>query len=483
MGYFCEGVRVQIINSKQLNEEQMEERLDEFLDPILSSRRTAASVAKKLAVCNYKQQEFVLHWVGVIAHTNAELAYQFANNVVQALNIMDDEAVEAWIIQAMDVYDKKGLHSAIGVLREPKKAQKTTGLLLEEIERILDTFIAGLSGRRLSLVNSEHIYTDTETLFLPALLNQFTNREENFLLYKAMAVHLWAQTRFGTWQKPFSLKKTIQDFSIPEKACQLFHTLERLRLDACMERELPGLHRHIHQMLNKLGETAIPYKWQSIAKQLAHPSATVQDSYDLLPKIYSTHSPHFLSYQGILMPDTVEEIMALRIAREKQEFRIAVIDLAKEIKPIVPENEDEKKKIETGFTIVKIPDESLPNGIKFELNLDGQAIKPPDNVKSLMDSIIQDIGMIPESYLIAAGDGGYKILDKKQDERDSENVWKGIYHEKGAFLYNEWDYERKHYRKNWCVLREMSVHPQYDDFVTKTLLRHKGLIKVRLVGK
>jgi nitric oxide reductase NorD protein len=203
MGCFCGGVRVQVINSKQLNADEMEERLDEFLDPILSSRRTAASVAKKLAVCNYQQQEFVLHWVGVIAHTNAELAYQFANNVIQALNLMDDEGVEAWIIQAMDVYDKKGLHSAIGVLRAPQQAQQITGLPLEEIERILDTFIAGLSGRHLSLVSSEQVYTDTETLFLPALLNQFSSREDNFILYKAMAVHLWAQTRFGTWQKPF----------------------------------------------------------------------------------------------------------------------------------------------------------------------------------------------------------------------------------------------------------------------------------------
>jgi nitric oxide reductase NorD protein len=468
---------MEVINTEQLNAEEMEERLDEFLDPILSSRRTAASVAKKLAVCNYQQQEFVLHWVGVIAHTNAELAYQFANNAVQALNIMDNEGVEAWIIQAMDVYDKKGLHPTIGVLRAPQKAQKTTGLQLEEIERILDTFIAGLSGRRLSLVSSEFFYTDTETLFLPTLLNHFTCREDNFVLYKAMAVHLWAQTRFGTWQQSFSLTKAIQDFAIPEKACQLFHTLERLRLNACIARELPGLHRDINQMLNKLGELAIPSEWQSIAEQLAHPSATVQDSYNLLLKIYSTHLPHSLCYQGILKPDAVEGIMALRIAREKQEFRLAVIDLAKEIKPL-HKDEAENQELDIGFTITKIPEESLPNGFKFELNLDGQPIKPPDNVRSLMDSIIQDIGMIPDDYLVAAGDGGYKILDENSDEqRDPENVWKGIYHEKGAFLYNEWDYERKHYRKNWCVLREMLVHPQSELFVTKTLQRHKGLIK------
>jgi nitric oxide reductase NorD protein len=453
-----------------LTAEKMEERLDEFLDPILSSRRTAAGVAQMLAVCKRQQQEFVLYWVGVIARTNAELAYQFASHAVQAMSLLDNEGIEAWIIQAMDVYDKKGLHSAIVVLREVEnfyQAQKNAGLALEEIERILDTFIAGLSGRRLKLESAERVYTDTETLFLPALLNHFKNRKDNFRLYKAMAVHLWAQTRFGTWR--MSLSQAIEHFPLPDKACRLFHTLERLRLDACIARELPGLHRDMNVMLKMLGETRIPSAWLPIAEQLARSSATVQESYDLLPKIYSTHSPHSLCYQGVLMPDSVEKVMAVRMAREKEAFRIALVQAAR--------LNDEEVVSPFDFNIEKIPDESLPDGFKFELSLDGQPMVPPDNVKSLMDSIIQDVGMIPEEYLVAAGDGGYKILDEKQAERDPESVWKGVYHEEGAFLYNEWDCDRKHYRKNWCVLREMDVHPQPESFVTKTLQRHKGLVK------
>jgi nitric oxide reductase NorD protein len=288
-----------ISNTSPLTADQMEERLDEFFISVLSSRRTAAGVAQMLATCVHQQQEFVLNWIKRIASCNAELAYQFASHAVQAMNLMDDKGIEAWIIQAMDVYDKKGLHPAIAILRDVEnfsQARKTTGLALEEIERILDTFIAGLSGRCLKLEGTECIYTDTETLFLPALLNLFENRDDNFRLYKAMAVHLWAQTRFGTWR--MSLSQAIANFPLPDKACRLFHTLERLRLDARIARELPGLHRDINFMLNKLGETRIPPVWQAIADQLARTSATVQESYDLLPKIYSTHSPYSLCYQG-----------------------------------------------------------------------------------------------------------------------------------------------------------------------------------------
>ncbi|NJO14678.1 MAG: nitric oxide reductase activation protein [Thioploca sp.] len=458
-----------------LTADQMEEYLDEFLVSVLSSRRTAAGIAQMLAKCARPQQEFVLHWVEAIARSgSAEMAYQFASHAVPAMNLMDNDGIEAWILHAMDIYDKNGLHSAITILQQVEgfsQTRKTTGLALAEIERVLETFITGLSGRHLKLAVSSEIYTDTETLFLPALLNHFATRSENFLLYKAMAAHLWAQTRFGTWR--LSLNKAIQHFPQPELACQLFHTLERLRLDACIARELPGLYRDMNQLLRQHGEVPIPPTWQPLAKQLSKASATVQNSYDCLSQIYTTHTPYFLCYQGILMPERVEEVMALRLAREKEAFRIALVHFAQESF----ENRPNMTEITSRFAITPVPNTLLSDGFQFELHLDGQPIVPPDKVKSLMDSIIQDIGMIPEEYLVAAGDGGYKIRPEQKPERDPETVWQGVYHEEGAFLYNEWDYHRKHYRKNWCVLREKDVYPQPESFVTQTLQRHRGLVK------
>ena len=468
-----------LIKTSPLSAIQMEERLDDFLVSALSSRRTATGVAQMLATGNREQQDFILNWVQRIASSNAELGYQFANHAMQAMELMDEEGIEAWVIHAMDVYDKTGLHSAVAVFQQVdsfSQSQKTTGLALEEIERLLETFIAGLGGRHLKLDNAEHVYTDTETLFLPALLNHFQTREDNLLIYKAIAVHLWAQTYFGTWRR--SLTKVIQQFPQPDKAGCLFHTLERLRLDACIARELPGLHRDTNQKLKQLGERRVSKTWQPIAEQLAAASATVQQSYDLLPQIYATHTPDSVCYQGILMPERVEDIMTLRMAREKEAFRLALVKMAAEskLKPIALNEVDEQKT--SRFSVAKLPDESMLEGFQFELSLDGQPLIPPNNVKSLMDSIIQDVGLIPEEYLVAAGAGGYKLIEDGQPtEADPNTVWKGVYHEEGAFLYNEWDCDRKHYHKNWCVLREMDVHPQPESFVTKTLTRHKGLVK------
>jgi nitric oxide reductase NorD protein len=98
---------------------ELEARLDEALDPVLSSRRTAAALARALADIERTQQDFVLHWVDIIIKTNAEMAYQFAARAPEAFRLMPLPAIEAWIIQAMDVYDKQGLYpgcSAFGQL-------------------------------------------------------------------------------------------------------------------------------------------------------------------------------------------------------------------------------------------------------------------------------------------------------------------------------------------------------------------------------
>ena len=45
-----------------------------------------------------------------------------------------------------------------------------------------------------------------------------------------------------------------------------------------------------------------------------------------------------------------------------------------------------------------------------------------------------------------------------------------------TFLYDEWDYRRETYRKNWCALKELDTQPVYDDFIQHTLERYVHLV-------
>lgn len=479
-----------------LSSPEIEERLDQFLDPVLSSRRTAVEPARMLADFDRARQDFVLRWVGIIASSNSEMAYQFASHVPRALRLMDESGIEAWIIHFMDVYDKTGLYPAVQALQALDDYtlalnQKATGLPLEEVQGILEAFIRGLNGRAIKIDAGNEIYTDTETLFLPAMLSRCAAREENFRLYKGMVTHQWAQTWFGTWRCAANTTGFLQtlfdsadpehkfasDPGFPNRVVQLFHALETLRLDACISRELPGMYRDLCALRKSLGDPALPAAWESIAQRLRAADATARDSLRHLAALYPGPLPEPVCYQGQIFPERVEQVMALRRERDKNLFCTALAKLAGERKAKPEHATAEDDDVMPNFATERIPDAELPEGFNFDLLLDGQTMTPPDDVRSIMDSIIQDLGEIPDDYLVAAGDGGYRMQNTAKTERDPTEVWKGTYHEDGAFLYNEWDYERQHYRKNWCVLRELDVHPQSHEFVTRTLAKYSGLAK------
>ena len=79
--------------------------------------------------------------------------------------------------------------------------------------------------------------------------------------------------------------------------------------------------------------------------------------------------------------------------------------------------------------------------------------------------------------LTAAVDGEYDPALYEEREKDPNDVWQGTYHEEGAHLYPEWDHARQHYRKNWCVLREVDLKPGEPDYVDSVIEKHHGLVK------
>jgi nitric oxide reductase NorD protein len=466
------------MSQRPLTAADIEERLDEPLDPVLSSRRTAAGPARALAAFERDEQDFVLRWVGIIAKTNAEMAYQFAAQAPAALNVMSLEAMESWVIHAMDVYDKLGLYPASAVFRElhayaADAQRKASGVMLESVSGVLELFVRGLAGRALKLETGDEVYTDTQTLFLPHCLTHFPDPADNFRLYKCIAAHQWAQAWYGTFQ--VDIAAATAGFPDPDRALKLFHALERIRLDARIARDLPGLHRDMLALRSLRGETPYPPGWEAAVARLEAVDADAGTSAALLAELYAGEQPATLCYQGTLHPERARAAIAARLEREKQLFRSALKQLQddKDRRSALLEDADAGRDPSQRFKIDQRADDTRPDAFRFALTLDGQPIVPPDDLKGLMGSIVQDLGEIPEEYLVAAGDGGYR---KPAEDRNPEDVWKGTYHEEGAFLYNEWDYRRKHYRKHWCVLREIDVHPVDEPFVARTRRKYSGLI-------
>lgn len=434
-------------------------------------------------------QDFILSLCQRISATNEELAFQFTLNSIRALEAMDQHMVEAWAMTATDNYDRKGLAPAMTVIRDLDNYVHTAhvnacGAVLDEEISVLLPFVQGLSGRKLKIAEAEdnHAYTDTETIFLPAITALLDESKDNFLIYKATVAFLWAQIQFGTFRFPFDEVLNCED---PVSQLKKISALESIRLEACIRRELPGLYRDMQLLKQKTSapkETRQSRDWQKIIDRLSAENACIDDTLHCLSLIANTHFQEPCCYQGIFKLDDVSNVMQKRIEKEKAYFRIALSEMAKESLKKNDDDSDDEPEVDAGTTFNvrnKTPkeNEQQTNTGIIELELEGELVPVPDHVKELMTSIIVDFGEIPPEHLHAAGPGEYDLKKYEEEILNPDDVWQGTYHEEGAELYNEWNFKRQHYHKNWCVLRELEIEPVYDGFVDSTINKHRRLLK------
>jgi nitric oxide reductase NorD protein len=440
--------------------------LDEWLETEFTFI-IANALAERLAAFSRREQDFLLDWTRRVASTNIQLGFEFAQGAANLPEPIDRPLLEAWAIHAMDKYDRAGLNPALAVIRDIRrflrfKHEQSAGVVLEEIRGILLNFVHGLSGRRLQLEESEVIYTDSEILYLPPVLAEMPARADNFTLAKAAVALLWAQTRFGSFN--LDLSAALAQFPQPEQALRWFQVLETARLEACLARELPGLFRQ----MQSLGGGAY------IVPELSMAGASVADTLRCLGQIdVSRDAPPLPCYGGALRPQAVAACRAARIEKEKIYLRVKLAELAKE----QYRSADDKEQAAAAFKLVNPPSEQQDLPQAWELVLDDMLVAPPEGVKQLLTSIFLDLGEIPPQYLVPAGDGEYDSAYFQNHDDDPDAVWQGTYHEQGAELYPEWDYGRRHYRKNWCTMREKEVTPIYDDFYQETLIKYGDLVR------
>ena len=446
-------------SNNPLTAADLAERLDTLLNPVLSSRRTAAPLAHALLALSRDVQDFTLHWVEVIARTNYEMAYQFAAAAPAALAALDSGAAEAWIIQAMDSYDREGLYRGSQRFTDfsafAARAGRQHAVGFEEVASVLDLFVCGLSGRRMKIDTASAAWTDTETLYLPPRMAVGANRAQNFLIYKIIATLLWAQSRYGTFS--VDLEAAVQSHADPAHALDWLNFLETVRLEARIARALPGLARDLARLRDKALDSDARFA------PLREASARVQDSIALLNTLHLTGDAPRHPWMGALRPGAATAMRAARLAREKSALQSALAALLDEqLQATDDEHADGNDHESSAYFEARI--KSIEDGeIEYQLHLGGEPIALPGPVRSLLNSIAQDLGDVPDDYLTPANaDEITQSADAAQDFTHGDN----------AFYYNEWDHQRRHYRKNWCVLRERDVPAGDNDFVNATLKKY-----------
>ncbi|MCB1725424.1 MAG: VWA domain-containing protein [Gammaproteobacteria bacterium] len=456
-----------------LDAETIASRLDEYLEVEFTFIHTD-ELTGVLAGLPRDSQDFVLQWTRRAAATNTELAFQFANRAKEALREVDPDVVAAWCLHAMDCYDTAGLQAAMAVVRDLEGFvavghQRAAGAVYDEAVPILLPFLQGLEGRRLKIERGECAWTDGEVIFLPDIVARLDNRDDNFQLFKATVVHLWAQTRYGTLN--VDPDQAFAGYPDAGRAQGVFHALETLRLDARIASELPGLYRRMRALSAALDDPPLPDAWRAAADDLRRPQATVRHSLDWLARLHEGDDPPLRCYQGQLDPAAAWAARLQRVERDRARLRESLRVIANEIAEGRAGREPPQQ-----FEIEQ-PDPERPDmPLQVELSLSEQPLPIPDRVRQQLTSILLDLGGIPPEYLTPAGEGEYDPDLLEEPSLNPDDVWAGTYHEEGAYLYNEWDVKRQAHKKNWCVLREIDVPAGDTLFYRDTLAKYSGFI-------
>lgn len=443
-----------------LDAAQLDPLLAEFLPASIWHDACGEELTAQLALLNRAQQEFVLHWGPVMARSSGMLAYGMSRQANAAFACMTASDIERWLVHTMDAYDKVGLAAAFAVLNHParfaeERRSAATRLPLDEALGVLELFACGLAGRQFRVAEGDCAHTDSETFFLPASLDRYPRKEDNFLLYKGMLAHLWAQVRFGTFAVDWH--ERLGAYPEPEHALAWLTALEAQRLEMRLRRVFGGLMRDLDALDGDM-RPALP---EEFAERLAAPGAGVDASLALLEQALAFDPPPLRPYVGALRPGLVRLAMQARLPREKAALVKALGKWLDEIQPRRPDAPPPEIRAK-----IAAPEERA--ALDLTITLDGKPLAPPDKVRELLGSIALDLGEIPPEYLVPAGPGP-TLPPGSTRPADAAPAT-------DSYTYPEWDHERRSYRKQWCVLREKPLTLHGDAFVRRTLAKYHGKV-------
>ncbi|MBK8761144.1 MAG: nitric oxide reductase activation protein [Sulfuritalea sp.] len=448
------------MGQRKLFAHEIEERLDEIL--LLKLRqRSPRAVAMQLEAAPREHQESLLRWVGIAAQSANELGWLIASHgAAQAAELGD--RLDDWVRAGLAAHDCEGIAAVPDALRRAAAAQRETalrparGVAFGEIEGRLARFLQALDGRPLRLATAAQAWTDGETLWLPERLERAADANGNRRLYTVLAVQLWAQTRFGSFN--VDPEPELSQWADREAALAWFALFEAMRLEARLAQELPGLARDI-----RLLRGPWPADLAAADDDLARPAATAADSLRWVAerrRVGAGGTPILAHLTGF-DPLAARRLRAARIARDAATLRRA-LNILRANDPHARGGAGDDSHPPLAAEGDAVPADLLSGDI--------QAL-PPD-AQAAAQSLAQDLDGMPPEILKPAGPGAWQ-----PEERDAGETIVATVAGKPDAIYDEWDYRRAAWRRDWCQLYETEGPAGEDAWVDEVRRRHAHLIR------
>ena len=454
-----------------------------------------------------------------LSHASSAFVVSTLKRIKKAIYILPPREMEKWLTQAFDLLDAKGIDPFIGFISraddedEMARFQGPAGLRLQSVLPKLEAYIQGISGLGLKIAPGRTAHTDTATIYLPAVMNFSADTNENLFIYKLMVVHQWARIACGSlipdeeiieaairkYKNHPDIESIFRTFPERELALDIYNIFESFRLEGFLTRELPGLMRKCDTLKKRIfrdrpnletlsGKTAAvegvyqyylrgkikgrmpgDLEWLLSKAGALKDTESASTTFRLLFDIYETVSnlegsyillePLFL---GAIRPDKVSRQLRSKRAEKKKKYEgiidrlLSIPDFEPRITPLSPKKEAEEKAL---------------NPKEEYLLIKGRVIELDSELREIME----ERPGVPGGILVKGSDlgGGSPITlsDLVAEEEITEARTGGI-------PYDEWDFRRLGYKKNWCGVYEHDIYPGHEPFVEITLKRYGGYVSL-----
>ncbi len=494
--------------------------VEEVLDPL---------VDEPDSVC-----EAILGHIPVIWPVSHSLCFDFLRLLPETLQHLQLEQIPRWIGITLDHYETDGLRTAQRFMQDDiqnylLKLAGSGGLTLSSVEKKLLPYIRGVAERDLNISPARQIYTDTSSIYMPEELNFFSNNKDNFLLYKLTLTFQWGFINRGSFinRPPVNLiqpqkdddsnwlSSFIESFDEPLLARDIYHSLESIRVRFFLEQDLPGLIRaakkqifpslsvrNTHHPLNRLQHVLIAednvlhkqlgaFIGESNAENYLLGYASAYDSVTLTTALYKKLTKDLTDYipiepypfQGVLKLQAVATARNIREQKMGEQFTdlmaAHLLSLSKdELKDIF--QEDKRDSANRGLAesdITMIMDSEFAQTADMEkeapllVTINNEEVEMPEELESFSKNFLDEFGHLPVQFLsAAAGKAGQEML-----EHAVSGINEAMPVITDTLLYDEWDYRRQGYRKNWCSLHLKELKPIRSSFIQNTLKTYHGL--------
>jgi nitric oxide reductase NorD protein len=477
-----------------------------------------------------------------LAKRDPEMAFYYFKTAPEAIKHFSFDDMKKWVERGIELYESYGVLPARnffkGITRELIDEIRTVGLRLEDVENILNIYVNALSAGRLKIVGSDESYTDTRRIYLPAMVNEFHDRENNFKVYKVMAAHKYAQMRYRSLEpvlrKIPDVVERLQDnygktfleglsdlenffnlFPDKELAIKIYEVVENTRVENYLTKEFKGLARDLDFIKNSLLQRQPPSEgtekdmvlWRlqhklltgeptsgisekvvtlvdkcySMIMKVLQDKPSVEDSLTVTAEIYGLLEEMggvYTGIPGVIYRGRVKpEKVTIALKETEEELKNALRGVY-EITGVPPSRdllEEKVRELKGELSVMKAED---AEDLLMKLG-----VKIPEE---LLDEIVEELqkrlgelGELDSSMFVKVLETTGRLI-RAQIAAPPTVFQVELTEEdkRGAILYDEWDFEAGSYRAAWCALKEKLVERRSDRFVEKTLEKYAGMVSM-----